>query len=86
MKIFESMKKEKEIIESYEVEIIGAYSLVSNYGYKIKFKNKEYDLRHWLNCYGAEVNYWEISPISRASDDEQKILKDLENKMTEELK
>ena len=85
MKIMEKYRKEKEIILESGLEIVREYSLVNNYGYIIKLNNQEYDLRHWLNVYGASVNYWDVSSKSRASEEDRIILEQLEKKMNEEL-
>lgn len=84
--ILESLKKEKEIIERNNAKIIDTYNLVNNYGYKILFNNNEYDLRHYLNIYGQEVNYWEVSGKCKASEEDKKILIDLEKELTKEMK
>ena len=34
--------------------------LVNNYGYTFTKGDVKFDLRHWLNCYGADVNYWSL--------------------------
>lgn len=82
MTILEKLKKEKEIILKKGIEITDEYNLVSNYGYKIKLNNQEYDLRHWKNCYGVEVDYWEVNHKCKATDEEKKILIELENELT----
>ena len=37
------------------------YSLVNNHGYNITHKGTRYDLRHWLNVYGVDTNFWDLS-------------------------
>lgn len=37
------------------------YSLVNNHGYHITYKGTHYDLRHWLNVYGVNTNFWDLS-------------------------
>lgn len=81
MNILKEMAIEESKIKKCGFEIIGYYNLVSNYGFKIKLNNQEYDLRHWKNCYGAEVNYWEVSPKCRASEEDRIKLEELEEIM-----
>lgn len=50
---------EERIIESFGGTDIIGYTLINNYGYKFKIHEKECSVRHWLNCYGCDVNYWE---------------------------
>lgn len=38
-----------------------SYSLINNYGWTWDRNDKHYDLRHWLNCYGADVDYWSVT-------------------------
>lgn len=41
-------------------ENVKSYMLINNYGYTFTKDNVKYDLRHWLNCYGADVNFWAL--------------------------
>lgn len=69
MNILEKYKKEKEIIMEYKnIKLIEEYSLVSNYGYVVELNGKRYDLRHWLNVYGVDTDYWNI--ISQYPEEE----------------
>ena len=34
--------------------------LVNNYGYTFTKGDVKFDLRHWLNVYGEDVNYWSL--------------------------
>ena len=34
------------------------FPLINNYGWEWRFNDKTYNVRHVLNCYGAEVDYW----------------------------
>lgn len=45
------------------------YMLCNNDGYTFNSKDKttKYDLRHWANNYGVEVDYWTVS--SKAQED-----------------
>ena len=55
---------ERELLESVPgIENVEYYGLINNYGYHFKLKGFEYDLRHWLNCYGADVDDWSLSKI-----------------------
>lgn len=79
------LQKERDAILSSGFEIVDDYSLVNNYGYKIKLNNTEYDLRHWKNIYGIEVDYWSVDNKSKASEEDRKKIEELEKKMTREL-
>ena len=79
MKMFE---KEREVILNNNFEIVKEYSLVNNYGYIVKVNNNEYDLRHWRNIYGAEINYWEISGKVASEEDKNKLI-ELQKEMNE---
>lgn len=86
MNIIEKLKREKEIINSMEyVELIREYNLVNNYGYIVKVYDKEVDIRHWLNMYGAEVNYWD-SNLKTTDTKIQKIIDKLVKKLDEECR
>ena len=81
--MLEKYRKEKEIINSFkDVEIIKEYNLINNYGYIIRIKDfhSDIDIRHWLNMYGAEVNYWDA--LLRTTD---KRVQDILNKIVERL-
>ena len=49
-------------LEGMGLSEISSYMLVNNYGYTFKYKGVRYDLRHWLNCYGASIDSWELFP------------------------
>lgn len=53
--------KEQKAIEKVGCQNVKCYCLADNYGYTFEKCNTEYDLRHWLNCYGVDVDYWTIS-------------------------
>ena len=52
-----SFNKE-ELLKSIGCEDVKSYMLVNNYGYTFVKSGFKFDLRHWLNCYGADVDYW----------------------------
>ena len=41
-------------------ENVNSYMLVNNYGYTFTKGDVKFDLRHWLNVYGADVDYWSL--------------------------
>lgn len=41
-------------------ENVESYMLVNNYGYTFTKGGLKFDLRHWLNCYGEDVNYFSL--------------------------
>lgn len=49
-----------ELLKSIGCENVDSYMLVNNYGYTFTKGDLKFDLRHWLNCYGADVNYWSL--------------------------
>ena len=84
--MLEKYRKEKEIINSFkDVELIREYSLVNNYGYIVKIYNKEVDIRHWLNMYGTEVNYWD-SNLRTTDTKVQEVIDKLVKKLDEECR
>jgi hypothetical protein len=60
---------ERQAIVNNGGEIVDSYSLVNNYGYIIMVDGNKYDVRHWLNVYGASCNIWTATP----DDNNQKI-------------
>lgn len=54
---------EMGIIKSFGGSHITSYSLINNYGYKFKIGDKDCSIRHWLNCYGCDVDYWESDKL-----------------------
>mgnify|MGYP003305663904 CR=1 FL=1 len=54
--------QEKALIEA-GCENVKGYVLVNNYGFTFTKNGTKYDLRHWLNVYGADVDYWDISHV-----------------------
>lgn len=71
----------KSIIEKHNGKYLSQYTLVSNYGYIFEYKGKEYDARHWLNVYGASVNFWNISPLGEPLPSELSQMEDELNEM-----
>lgn len=51
--------KEQEL-KNAGCENVESYMLVNNYGYTFAKGDVKFDLRHWLNCYGEDVNYWSL--------------------------
>ena len=51
--------KEQEL-RNAGCENVESYMLVNNYGYTFTKGDVKFDLRHWLNCYGEDVNYWSL--------------------------
>ena len=59
MKYYKEFKKQ---LENYGVTNFDYYSLINNYGYHFVYKGIRYDYRHILNVYGADVDFWELTP------------------------
>jgi hypothetical protein len=53
---------ERQAIVDNGGTIVDSYSLVSNYGYMVEVDGKRYDIRHWLNVYGASCDIWTALP------------------------
>lgn len=58
----------EEILKKYGASDIERYSLISNYGYTFYIGENKYDIRFWANCYGAEINKWQIMPCTKGDD------------------
>lgn len=41
------------------VEDVKPYTLINNYGWTFTKNGKHYDLRRWVNCYGADLG-WQV--------------------------
>ena len=61
-----SFQEFKEYLASKGVEDFKGYTLINNYGYTFKYKGVKYDLRHVLNVYGADVDWWDLTPKNDA--------------------
>ena len=86
MTIIDELKKAKEIIENNGGVIVKDYTLINNYGVTFELNEIPYDARHWINCYGCEVNYYEVHKfIDYKNDDKNRKviekIKDELNKM-----
>lgn len=51
--------KESNIIKSI-IPQAESYTLINNYGWAWESQGLRYDLRHVLNVYGCETNYWDL--------------------------
>ena len=54
---YQAWKNENESIMDL-IPYAEDFPLINNYGWEWKFNDKVYNIRHELNCYGAEVDYW----------------------------
>lgn len=54
---------------------VNGYDLIENYGYTFIKDNVKYDLRHWLNCYGEAVDFWELSKVNKDFDTFEEVIK-----------
>lgn len=59
-KIIEEEKKIKAMLIKHGATDIKSYLLINNSGYEFIIKGVKYDLRHWRNVYGCEVDYYRI--------------------------
>lgn len=50
----------QDLLRNAGCENVDSYMLVNNYGYTFTKGDVKFDLRHWLNCYGADVDYWSL--------------------------
>lgn len=62
------MNSKEKALEVVGCNNIESYNLVENCGYVFNKKNIKYDLRHWLNCYGEAVDFWELSKANKDFD------------------
>lgn len=62
MLISEELRRAKEIIQNHGYIVLEDYMLINNYGIIFSTDgSNRIDARHWLNIYGAEVNYYSIT-------------------------
>lgn len=66
-------------------ENVNSYMLVNNYGYTFTKGDVKFDLRHWLNVYGEDVNYWSLDGHQIATKDYVKLDKSTFNTFDEAL-
>jgi hypothetical protein len=53
-------KKYIQVLKSNKDFQVDIYQLVNNHGYYINYKGHRFDLRHWLNVYGQETDFWNM--------------------------
>ena len=58
----DNLKEELEKIDG--VKNVEYYGLVNNYGYTLEKNGKQFDIRRWVNCYGADLK-WGIEEMHR---------------------
>lgn len=63
-----------EILKKYGAENIKDYLLVNNYGYGFDLDGEHYDIRFWANCYGMELNRWEVMCIGGVKNEKAKMI------------
>ena len=56
-----TIDREEKKLQELGFEEVKWYGLINNDGYTFKKNDIKYDLRHWVNCFGAEVNFWSLS-------------------------
>lgn len=59
------MSKEREILETFGCKEIEYTNLVNNYFISFTYKEKRFTVEHILNVYGAVVDFWELSTLSK---------------------
>ena len=59
--IFQDYEHEKKALNDAGVENIKSYCLINNDGYTFTKNGTPYDFRHWLNCYGASVDFYTLT-------------------------
>jgi hypothetical protein len=57
--------KETELVNGLNLDNLNWYTLISNYGFTFTINDNKFDVRHWLNDYGFEVDYWSITDLSK---------------------
>lgn len=74
-----------ERLQKYGAEEIKGYTLINNYGYTFKIDGIKYDIRFWANCYGAEINRWQIHPCTEGEGGMIMMPKELREKIEAEF-
>ena len=59
------------------------YNLVNNHGMTAETDQSSIDIRHWLNLYGVDVDYWDIRIVNKETR-EQKYEETLDRDQTAE--
>lgn len=59
-KIVERINNQIAALEAAGAQEVKPYTLINNEGYTFTKDGIKYDLRHWLNIYGAEVDFWSV--------------------------
>ena len=60
MKIIEEMRNQEELLKEAGAQEVEHYTLINNDGYTFNKGGKKYDMRHWINMYGGDVDFWSI--------------------------
>lgn len=75
--------KIKTLLESKNVTNIKHYILVNNDGFTFEYKGFKFDLRHWVNVYGVETNFYSL--MNNATPENwQEWIKDFTNQINKE--
>ena len=53
--------KELNELKALNLNDLEQYSLINNYGFIFTINGLKYDLRHVLNVYGAETDFWTLT-------------------------
>lgn len=70
---------EEKIITEAGGIVIEKYNLVNNHGIVFELDGDRYDARHWLNCYGADCNFWTVTKSVGGKVEEK--IKELESRL-----
>lgn len=76
----------RAILERYGAQNIRSYILISNSGYVFDLDGGTYDLRHWRNIYGAQVDHYSYIDTSKAQSDTLAKLREILEEIKKELK
>ena len=82
-KMQEQSQKEMDIIKKYGGSNIKTYTLVNNDGYTFELDNCKCDARHWRNCYGAEMNSFDVTATGDVTEDIRTKINNIQKELNE---
>jgi len=60
LEFFKELEQKETRLQNTGAENVKHYTLINNSGYTFDKNGVHYDLRHWLNCYGADVDHYTL--------------------------
>lgn len=74
------------ILKKHGAQEIRYYSLINNSGYVFTLDGSRYDLRHWRNIYGVEVDHYNYVTTKDASEETSKKLRAILEEIKEAIR